>query len=148
MSNILRRDPKTVVPGLIDWFEAPFASLRPYLAQPIRVEEYAEEGRYVVKAELAGINPEKDAEVTVGAGYLTIRAERHASKEGTRHSEFRYGAFSRTLSLPADANPDDVTATYADGILTVTIGTRESKAGQAKKITITTPGKRAIMSQP
>jgi HSP20 family molecular chaperone IbpA len=138
MSNILRRDPKTVVPGLIDWFEAPFASLRPYLAQPIRVEEYAEEGRYVVKAELAGINPEKDAEVTVGAGYLTIRAERHASKEGARRSEFRYGAFSRTLSLPADANPDDVTATYADGILTVTIGTRESKAGQAKKIAITT----------
>jgi HSP20 family protein len=138
MSNILRRDPKTVVPGLIDWFEAPFASLRPYLAQPIRVEEYTEEGRYVVKAELAGINPEKDAVVTVGAGYLTIRAERHASKERARHSEFRYGAFSRTLSLPADANPDDVTATYADGILTVTIGTRESKAGQAKKIAITT----------
>jgi HSP20 family protein len=148
MSNILRRDPKTVVPGLIDWFEAPFASLRPYLAQPIRVEEYTEEGHYVVKAELAGINPEKDAEVTVGDGYLTIRAERHASKEGARHSEFRYGAFSRTLSLPADANPDDVTATYADGILTVTIGTRASKAGQAKKITITTPGKRTIMSQP
>lgn len=138
MSNILRRDPKTVVPGLIDWFEAPFASLRPYLAQPIRVEEYTEEGHYVVKAELAGIDPEKDAEVTVGDGYLTIRAERHASKEGTHHSEFRYGAFSRTLSLPAGANPDDVTAAYADGILTVTIGTRASKAGQAKKITITT----------
>jgi HSP20 family protein len=138
MSNILRRDPKTVVPGLIDWFEAPFASLRPYLAQRIRVEEYSEEGHYVVKAELAGIDPEKDAEVTVGDGYLTIRAERHASKEGTHHSEFRYGAFSRTLSLPAGANPDDVTAAYADGILTVTIGTRASKAGQAKKITITT----------
>lgn len=137
MSSILRRDPKTVVPDLIDWFEAPFVTLRPYLAQPIRVEEYREDGHYVVKAELAGIDPEKEAEVTVGAGYLTIRAERHASVEEAHHSEFRYGVFHRTLPLPADADPDDVTATYADGILTITIGTKE-KAGQAKKVEITT----------
>jgi HSP20 family protein len=138
MSSILRRDPKTVVPDLIDWFEAPFVTLRPYLAQPIRIEEYSEDGHYVVKAELAGINPEKEAEVTISDGYLTIRAERHASVEGVHHSEFRYGVFSRTLSLPADANPDDVTAAYTDGILTVIIGTKESKAGEAKTIAIMT----------
>ncbi len=136
MSSILRRDPKTVVPDLIDWFEAPFVTLRPYLAQPIRIEEYAEGGRYVVKAEIAGIDPEKDAEVTVGAGYLTIRAERHESVEGAHRSEFRYGSFSRTLSLPADANPDDVTATYAHGILTVSVGVKEAKAESAKKVEI------------
>jgi HSP20 family protein len=136
MSSILHRDPKTVVPDLIDWFEAPFVTLRPYLAQPIRVEEYAEDGRYVVKAELAGIDPAKEAEVAVGDGYLTIRAERHASVEGAHRSEFRYGVFSRTLPLPAGANPDDVTAAYADGILTITIGTKENKAEQAKKIEI------------
>ena len=136
MSSILRRDPKTVVPDLIDWFEAPFMTLRPYLAQPIRVEEYAEDGHYVVKAELAGIDPEKDAEVTVGDGYLTIRAERHDKVEGTHRSEFRYGVFSRTLSLPADANVDDVTAAYADGILTVTIGIKMEKGESARKIEI------------
>ncbi len=136
MSSILRRDPKTVVPDLIDWFEAPFVTLRPYLAQPIRIEEYAEGGRYVVKAEVAGIDPEKDAEVTVGAGYLTIRAERHETVEATHRSEFRYGSFSRTLSLPADANPDDVTATYAHGILTVSIGMKTQKPESAKKVEI------------
>ena len=136
MSNILRRDPKTVVPDLIDWFEAPFVTLRPYLAQPIRVEEYTEGGRYVVKAEIAGIDPEKDAEVTVGAGYLTIRAERHETVEGAHRSEFRYGAFSRTLSLPADANPDDVTAAYAHGILTVSVGVKEAKQEDARKVEI------------
>jgi hypothetical protein len=31
MSNILHRNPKSVVPDLIDWFEEPFLSLRPYL---------------------------------------------------------------------------------------------------------------------
>jgi HSP20 family molecular chaperone IbpA len=127
-----------MVPDLIDWFEAPFVTLRPYLAQPIRVEEYTADGRYIVKAELAGLNPAKEAEVTVGAGYLTIRAERHDTVEGPHRSEFRYGVFSRTLSLPADANPDDVTADYADGILTVTVGAQEAKAEQVRKIEIST----------
>lgn len=136
MSSILRRDPKTVVPDLLDWFEMPFLPLRPYFTQPIKVEEYAEDGRYVVKAELAGIDPEKDAEITVGDGYLTISAERHATVEGAHRSEFRYGAFSRTLSLPADANPDDVTASYANGIITITIGTKEEEAEKARKIEI------------
>ena len=138
MSTILRRDPRTVVPDLIDWFEAPFVTLRPYLAQPIRVEEYAADGRYIVKAELAGLDPAKEAEVIVGDGYLTIRAERHDTVEGPHRSEFRYGVFSRTLSLPADANPDDVTAGYADGILTVTVGVKEAQADQVRKIEITT----------
>ena len=136
MSSILRRDPRTVVPELMDWFEAPFFTLRPYLTQPIKVEEYAEDGRYVVKAELAGIDPEKDAEVTVGDGYLTIRAERHATMEGAHRSEFRYGAFSRTLSLPAAANPDDVTACYAAGIVTITIGTKEVRDESARRVEI------------
>ena len=138
MNSILRRDPRTVVPDLIDWFEAPFVTLRPYLAQPIRVEEYAADGRYIVKAELAGLDPAKEAEVTVGAGYLTIRAERHDTVEGPHRSEFRYGVFSRTLALPADANPDDVTADYADGILTVTVGAKEAQAEQVRKIEIST----------
>ena len=138
MNSILRRDPRTVVPDLIDWFEAPFVTLRPYLTQPIRVEEYTEEGHYVVKAELAGIDPRTDADVTVGPGYLTIHAERHGTSEGTLRSEFRYGVFSRTLSLPADANPDDVTAGYAAGILTVTVGVKEAQADQVRKIEITT----------
>ena len=136
MSSILRRDPKTVVPDLIDWFEAPFMTLRPYLAQPIRIEEYTEDGHYVVRAELAGIDPAKDAEITVGAGFLTIRAERHETVEGTHRSEFRYGAFSRTLSLPGDANPDDVTATYTDGILTVSVGIKEDKHEAMRKVEI------------
>lgn len=138
MSSILRKDPKTMVPDLIDWFEAPFVTLRPYLAQAIRVEEYLEDGHYVVKAELAGIDPEKDAEVTVGPGYLTIRAERHDTFEGAHRSEFRYGSFSRTLSLPDNADPDDVSANYSHGILTVTIGIKEEKSESAKKIEIKT----------
>ena len=122
MSSLLRRDPKTVFPDLVDWFEAPFLTLRPYLAQPIRVEDYIEDNHYMVRAELAGIDPEKDLEVTVGSGYLTIHAERSDRSEGKHRSEFRYGSFTRTLALPDTADEDDVTATYHDGILNLSVG--------------------------
>ena len=52
MSMLLRRDPRTVFPDLIEWFEEPFLTLRPYLAQPIRVEDYLEDDHYMVRAEL------------------------------------------------------------------------------------------------
>ena len=116
MSTLLHRDPKTIVPDLVDWFEEPFLTLRPYLGQPIRIEEYADGDHYLIRAELAGIDPEKDVEVTVGSGYLTIRAERSDKIEGKHRSEFRYGSFSRTLSLPVNADEDAVTASYHDGI--------------------------------
>jgi HSP20 family molecular chaperone IbpA len=122
-------------PDLVDWFEEPFLTLRPYLVQPIRVEEYAEDGRYLIKAELPGIDPEKDVEVTVGSGCLTIHAERSDKTEGKHRSEFRYGSFTRSLTLPADAVEDDVTANYSDGILTVSIGLKGEKE-TARKIEV------------
>ena len=125
-------------PELIDWFEEPFLTLRPYLGQAIRIEDYTEDGRYVVRAEIAGIDPEKDLEVTAGAGYLTIRAHRAGTVEGKHRSEFRYGSFSRTIELPPGADSDDVTAEYAKGILTVTVGLKGEKKEIAKTIPVTT----------
>jgi HSP20 family protein len=138
MSTLLHRDPKTALPDLIDWFEAPFVTLRPYLAQPIRVEEYLEGDHYLIRAELAGIDPGKDVEVTVGSGYLTIRAERHDKTQGKHRSEFRYGSFTRTLALPADADEDAVTASYRNGILTISIGLKTEQKAPVKKIQVTT----------
>src|SRR6266700_6797341 len=111
---MIRRPPRsTLFP-----YTTLFRSLRPYLGQPIRIEDFVEGDHYLVRAELAGIDPEKDVEVTVGSGYLTIRAERHDKTEGKHRTEFRYGSFSRSLPLPAHVNQDDVKATYHDGILT------------------------------
>jgi HSP20 family protein len=137
MSTLLHRDPKTVLPDLMDWFEAPFMTLRPFLAQPIRVEEFVEGDHYMIRAELAGIDPEKDVEVTVQSGYLTIHAERSDKIEGKHRSEFRYGSFTRSLALPATADEDDITASYRDGILTVRVGLKTEKKEPAKKIEVT-----------
>jgi HSP20 family molecular chaperone IbpA len=123
-------------PELVEWFEEPFVTLRPYLAQPIRIEDFVEADHYMIRAELAGIDPEKDVQVTVGAGYLTIRAERHDKTEGKHRSEFRYGVFSRSLPLPANADEDDVKATYHDGILTVSVGLKVEKKEAVKNIEV------------
>ena len=137
MSTLLHRDPKTIFPDLVDWFEEPFLTLRPYLGQPIKVEEYVEDDHYMVRAELAGIDPDKDVEVTIGSGYLTIRAQRSDKTEGKHRSEFRYGAFSRTLALPSSADEDQVTASCRHGILTISVGLKSEEKAAAKKIPVT-----------
>ena len=136
MSTLLHRDPKTIFPDLVDWFEEPFLTLRPYLGQPIKIEEYVEDDHYMIRAELAGIDPEKDVEVMVGSGYLTIRAQRSDKIETKHRSEFRYGSFSRTIGLPAHADEDAITASYRDGILTISIGLKTEEKASAKKIEI------------
>jgi HSP20 family protein len=137
MNIILRRDPRTVIPDFMDWFEEPFLTMRPRMGQPIRIEEYTEDGHYVIRAEAAGVDLEKDLEVTVGGGYLTISVQRTSNVEDKHRSEFRYGTFSRTVELPADADSDDVTAGYAGGILTVKVGLKSEVKETAKKIQIT-----------
>ena len=138
MSTLLHRDPKTIFPDLVDWFEEPFITLRPYLGQPIRVEEFVEGDHYIIRAELAGIDPDKDVEVMIGSGYLTIRAERSDTIERKHRSEFRYGSFSRTIGLPANADEDAVTASYRDGILTISVGLKTEQKTSAKKIEVAT----------
>ena len=138
MSTLLRRDPKAIFPDMMDWFETPFLTLRPYQGQQIRVEEHMEGDKYMIRAELPGIDPAKDVEVTVGSGLLTIHAERSDTIEGKHRSEFRYGSFSRTLPMPADADEEAITASYRDGILTVAVGMKPEKKVSVKKIEVAT----------
>lgn len=99
----------------------------------IRVEEFEEDGTWVIRAEAPGIDPKRDAEVTVRDSVISIsvqrRAEQHSGGRAKRRSEFAYGSFSRTMSLPAAANGDKVTATYGDGILEVRVPLDGERAG-------------------
>lgn len=107
--------------------------------EEMKVEEFRENGSMVVRAELPGVDPDKDVEVMVEDGVLRIHAERsqetkHEDAKGYR-SEFRYGSFTRQLRLPPGATEKDVKATYRDGILEVRVPLDESKA-EAQKIPI------------
>jgi HSP20 family protein len=136
MSALTRREPRGLFPDLFDWLESPFSMFRPFMAQPMRLEDYAEDGHYVVRAELPGLDPEKDVDVTVSGGVLTIHAERREEKETKHRSEFYYGAFSRHVSLPEGADENDVTATYEKGILKVSVGLKGKEKAAARQIPV------------
>ena len=136
MSITLRKDPRTVVPDIIEWFEEPFLTLKPYLGQAIKIEDYTEDDHYVVRAEIAGIDPEKELEVWAGSGYLTIRAVRSGKLEDKHRTEFRYGSFSRTVQLPSDADTDDVTTEYSHGVLTIKLGLKGQQLGAMRRVQV------------
>ena len=99
-----------------------FAGLRPFFDNHVmRLEDETKEGIYEVRAELPGVDPIEDIEVTVRDGQLTIKALRTRAGESNGLSEFSYGSFTRTVSLPEGADEDDVSATYDRGILTVSV---------------------------
>jgi HSP20 family molecular chaperone IbpA len=97
-------------------------------AHTIRVEEFMRDGSFVVRAELPGIDPDKNVEVTVADGMLTIRADREEKTEQDHRSEFYYGSFIRTLSLPPGVDQGNVEAEYKDGILEVRVAMPEPAA--------------------
>ena len=107
-------------PPFSEWFEDSPLDLRSFQGQHmIRVEESEEDGVYTVKAELPGIDPDKDVEISVADGVLTVHAERTEEKKDKQRSEFRYGSFTRSIQLPGGASEDDITATFDKGVLTV-----------------------------
>jgi len=91
----------------------------------LRVEEFRDGEDLVVRAELPGIDPDKDVELTVGDGVLHIAAHREEKSEQKAkdgyHTEFRYGSFARKVMLPAGADATVVHATYGDGVLEVRV---------------------------
>jgi HSP20 family protein len=82
------------------------------------------EDSFVLKADLPGLGRD-DVEIEVKDGVLTIAGERKAehedSSEGYYRVERSFGTFSRTLALPKGINPDDVAASFDNGVLEVRI---------------------------
>lgn len=106
----------------------------------IRVDEYREGDTEVIRAELPGIDPERDVELTVRDGMLRIKAERRVQEKteeaGYLRHELRYGSMSRTLPLPDGVAEADILATYKDGILEIRVPVPERPASEPKKIEI------------
>lgn len=136
----LSRPEPTRLEDLFDWMEerflpTPFA--RTFAARHmIRVEDFLDGEDYVLRAELPGIDPERDVDITVVEGTLTVQAERREENKDVGRSEFHYGSFRRTVALPAGADEGDVRATYKDGILEVRVGVRKPEAHETKHVPI------------
>lgn len=105
----------------------------------MKVEEFQEDGTFVVRAELPDVDPDKDVDITIQDGKLRIEAQRmqrSEHKDDKRYrSELRYGSFRRVLPLPPDAVADDVKATYKNGMLEVRLPV-DAKRAAAERIPI------------
>ena len=125
--------PRSFFPELSELFEgfSSWATLRPaFGSQIMRVEDEMKDGNYEVRAEIPGVDPVEDVDITVRDGVLTIKAERTEKKESNGRSEFSYGSFSRSVTLPPGADEDAIKATYDKGILTVTVPVKAVEAAE------------------
>jgi HSP20 family protein len=89
---------------------------------------YETDNEIVVKAELPEVKKE-DVHVSLENNLLTIRGERNLSEETKRENyhrlERRYGAFTRSFTLPSFADTSKINAEFKDGMLRVTLPKRE-----------------------
>ncbi|HUH69715.1 MAG TPA: Hsp20/alpha crystallin family protein [Mycobacterium sp.] len=125
--------PHSLFPEFSDFFAGfpSFAGIRPMFdTRLMRLEDELTDGHYEVRAEIPGIDPARDVDITVRDGQLTIKAERGEKKDFDGRSEFSYGSFVRTVSLPKGANEDGIKATYDKGILTVSVPVSEPAAAK------------------
>lgn len=124
------------------FFDEPFFSTPSLWSQrgegfPVPLDVLEEEGEYIVKASMPGVNP-AEAEITLVDNVLTIKGESKSeseTKESNYHvRERHYGTFMRHVTLPTAVNADEVEATFENGVLTLRLP--KSEAVKPKRITV------------
>ncbi len=96
-----------------------------------------EDQQFLLIADIPGVNPD-EIEIHMENGILSIKGERNSElkteREGFKRIERKHGVFYRRFTMPEGVNPDKITATCEQGVLTLTIPKQE--AAKARKIKI------------
>lgn len=103
------------------------------------MEVFEREGRYVIRADVPGIDP-KEVEVSILNDALTIKGERKKSHEvkekESYYSEAAYGKFERRLALPKGIDPEKITGRFENGVLEVSVPLPQPASGKKVQIEI------------
>jgi HSP20 family protein len=106
-------------------------SATPYTSVDLALDIYETDDAFVVTASLPGVKPE-DVEITITGETLMIKGETkaEATVENANYlrQERRFGAFARTIVVPAPVQADKAEAKFKDGVLTLSV----PKAEEAK----------------
>lgn len=105
----------------------------------MKIEDYDDNGDYVVRAEMPGLDPNRDIRITLDDDRLNILAERSEHRHERGHSEFKYGSFSRSVPLPRGADTEHIQARYDAGILEVKVPVT-ARSTEARQIRVTAGG--------
>lgn len=121
------------------WSEMPTAEPRALRAfEHMPNVEVKENGKtYTVSVELPGLD-EKDVKVSIDDDLLSISGEKKLERtdDKTHFSERSYGSFTRSFSLPADADRNAITAKFAKGVLTLEIPKAAAAPAVGKQIEV------------
>ncbi|WP_168599866.1 Hsp20/alpha crystallin family protein [Rhizobium sp. SG741] len=126
-----------LTPGFFDRTLARFPNA---FARGMPAVDFVESDKaYELTAELPGINA-KDVELTLADGILTVKGEKHESKEEKEKeyylSERRYGSFQRSLQLPDGVDAEKIDASFANGVLKVVLPKTANAQKNDRKIAI------------
>lgn len=104
------------------------------------VDEYREAGALVVRADVPGIDPDRDVNVTVSEGVMHIEVERHEPDgEGRtylRHEVAHPRHLVRDLTLPEGADGGSMQATYDNGVLEIRLSLPEPAAAEVTRVPV------------
>jgi HSP20 family protein len=116
---------------------ATFGPLSPWSAGWPSVEISETEKEVKVTADVPGLD-EKDVEVLLDDGILTLRGEKRSETEGKdkQFSERYYGRFERRIPLGYEVEQDKVEARFKNGVLTVTVPKTPQAQSKARRIPI------------
>ena len=110
------------------------------------IDVFEKDNRLVTKIDLPGLKKE-DVKVEVTEGHLAISGERKTEAEEKKDQFYRcereYGSFYRAVPLPEGVKLEDVKATFADGVLEVSVPLPAKAVPAARKIEIQEPPKAA-----
>ena len=105
-----------------DWVDNMIEDTSPAIEGELAVDVYETAKEVVVKAPVAGINPE-NLDITITDEMIMIKGERAEEREVDKNSyhlqECYWGVFSRTVNLPAKILSDEAKASFKNGILTI-----------------------------
>lgn len=125
VTTLVHRDRASLLGELMSWMGSTGSE------PEIRVEEYQEDDHLVIRADMPGIDPERDISLTMEGDVLRLRGQRRAEEHEKHRTEIRYGAFERVLVVPSGTKAEDLTAEYADGVLTVTVPAAKGSVPQS-----------------
>jgi len=132
---------RPMFPDLREWFDLEPFEFGRVESSLMRVEQFRDGDTVVVRAEMPGVDPDEDVDITVDGDLVTIRAERREEKsgeeDGTYRSEFHYGRFERRFRVADEISVDEITATYDKGILEIRVPTKVDSPPEPKKVKVT-----------
>ncbi len=109
-----------------------------------KVDVFEKDNRFVTRVDLPGVKKE-DVTVEVTGGHLALSGKRIQEKEEKKDNVYRtereYGQFYRAVPLPEGVTLEDIKATFADGVLEVSVPLAVRPQAAVRKVEIQEPAK-------